>query len=74
MQSHEHRTIKNENSPRTLDCACSSSSADRQEGHDLLRLQTNEIINRKKFVPVPTNEWRIKRLVPLFSMKLCRKI
>ena len=62
VQSHEDRTIKNKNTPSTLDCMCLRPSVDRQEGHDLLHFQTNKIKNRRKFALVPTNEWCIKKV------------
>ena len=59
-QSHEDETIKNNDSPRTLDCEHLFPSADRQERHDSLHLETNIIMNSKKFVPVTKNEWCVK--------------
>ena len=60
--SHEDETIKNNDSTRTLYCMHLRPSVDQQEGHNLLHLQTNKIINIKKCAPVPTNEWFIKSL------------
>lgn len=66
---HEDKAITKNSSPRTLDCACSCPSKDRQERHYLLHLQTIKIINRKKITPVLTNEQCVKKLHSIANHK-----
>ena len=73
VQAHVDKAPKNDNLPIALDCVYFRQSADRQEWHNLLHLQTSRVINRKEITPVQTNEWWIKKYFPCLSMNPFKK-
>ena len=48
VQAEDEPLRTNTNAPHTLDCIYLRPSANRQLSYDLLHLQRNKIINRKK--------------------------
>jgi hypothetical protein len=53
VQAHDEPTPSNTNATRSLDCIYLRAVANRQGGHELLHLQTNRVITRRKCTTIP---------------------
>ena len=53
VQAHDEPDPSNTNAPRTLDCIYLRYNDNAQGGHDLLHLQTNRTITRRRVTPIP---------------------
>ena len=60
VQAHEEPKISNTNAPRSLDCLYMRYNDNAQGGHELLHLQTNSLIKRRRVTPVPITPAIIK--------------
>ena len=62
VQAHDEPDPKNTNAPRTLDCIYLRYNDSNQGGHELLHLQTNRIIIRRKVTPIPITPAVIRQI------------
>jgi hypothetical protein len=60
VQAHDEPDPSNTNAPRTLDCIYLRYNDNEQGGHDLLHLQTNRMITRRRVTPIPITPAIIK--------------
>jgi hypothetical protein len=60
VQAHDEPDPSNTNAPRTLDCIYLRYNDNEQGGHDLLHLQTNHMITRRRVTPIPITPAIIK--------------
>ena len=62
VQAHDEPDPSNTNSPCTLDCIYLHYNDNEQGGHDLLHLQTNQMITHRKVTPIPITPAIIKQV------------
>ena len=62
VQAHEEPKISNTNAPRSLDCIYMRYNDNAQGGHELLHLQTNSLLKRRRVTPVPITPAIIKQV------------
>ena len=62
VQAHDEPDPKNTNAPRTLDCIYLRYNDSNQGGHELLHLQTNRIIIRRKVTTIPITPAVIRQI------------
>ena len=74
VQSHEEKTMNNENSTRALEFIYLRPLVDRQEGHDLLHVQISKEINLKKITLVLMSEYHIKKVHSIANDKGIPKV
>ena len=65
---HDEPQPSNTNAPRGLDCIYLSPVQNQQGGHELLHLQTNEVIKRRCCTPVPLTPLIIKQVHALAEL------
>ena len=53
VQAHDEPDPSNTNAPHTLDCIYLRNNDNAQGGHDLLYLQMNRTITRRRVTPIP---------------------
>jgi hypothetical protein len=53
VQAHDEPKFANANAPRSLDCICLRPMDNAQGGHELLHLQTNQVVKRRKLTKIP---------------------
>ena len=62
VQAHDEPKHSSTNAPRSLDCIYLRYTDNIQGGHELLHLQTNSVITRRKVTPVPITPAIIKQV------------
>jgi hypothetical protein len=62
VQAHDDPESKNNNAPRTLDCIYLRYSDAHQGGHELLHLQTNQLLRCQFVTPLPITPAIIKQV------------
>ena len=62
VQAHDEPNPTNTNAPRSLDCIYLRPTGNRQGGHELLHLQTNRVITRRRCTPVPITPFIIQQV------------
>ena len=67
VQGHNDQQIKNDNSPRTIDCLYLRYTDNHQGGHELLHLPTNKILRRQQVTKMPITTDIIKQVSDLAS-------
>jgi hypothetical protein len=60
VQAHDEHDPSNTNTPHTLDCIYLRYNDNEQGGHDLLHLQMNRMITRRRVTPIPITPAIIK--------------
>ena len=65
--AHDEPDRTNMNAPRALDCIYLRPTATRQGGHELLHLQTNAVVTRRKCTAVPLTPSIIKQVHKIAS-------
>ena len=62
VQAHEEPNQTNTNAPRSLDCIYLRPMDNAQGGHELLHLQTNKVVKRRKLTKIPISPSIIKQV------------
>jgi hypothetical protein len=62
VQAHEEPIHTNTNAPRSLDCIYLRAMDNAQGGHELLHLQTNKVVKRRRLTKIPITPSIIKQV------------
>jgi hypothetical protein len=62
VQAHDEPPQTNTNAPRSLDCIYLRPMDNAQGGHELLHLQTNKVVKRRKLTKIPITPSIIKQV------------
>ena len=68
VQAHDEPNHTNTNAPRSLDCIYLRPMDNAQGGHEVLHLQTNKVIKRRKLTKVPMPPSIIKQVHALAAL------
>jgi hypothetical protein len=62
VQAHDELDRTNTNAPRSLDCIYLRPRDNAQGGHELLHLQTNQVVKRRTMTKIPITPSIIKQV------------